>query len=92
MATQLASLRSCITELSPDAVAVSGDLTQRCTNSEFTRARAYLDDIQKTAPIIVIPGNHDIRWIGAVARNLDLLGKTAHDFKYSKYVRHISRS
>jgi 3',5'-cyclic AMP phosphodiesterase CpdA len=91
VATQLASLRSCITELAPDAVAVSGDLTQRCTNSEFARARAYLDDIRKTAPVIVIPGNHDIRWIGAVARNLDLFGKTAHEFKYSKYFRHISQ-
>ena len=93
VATQLASLRDCITRLAPDAVAVSGDLTQRCTNSEFIRARAYLDDIRKTAPVIVIPGNHDVRWIGAVARNFDfgLLGnRSAHEFKYSKYVRHIS--
>ena len=90
VAAQLASLRSCITKLAPDAVAVSGDLTQRCTNSEFIRARAYLDDVRSTAPVIVIPGNHDIRWIGAVARNLGLLGKTAHEFKYSKYTRHIS--
>jgi 3',5'-cyclic AMP phosphodiesterase CpdA len=76
-------------ELAPDAVAVSGDLTQRCTTSEFMKARAYLDEIRKTAPVIVIPGNHDIRWIGAVARNFNF-GQTAHDFKYSKYVRHIS--
>jgi 3',5'-cyclic AMP phosphodiesterase CpdA len=90
VAARLASLRSCITRLAPDAVAVSGDLTQRCLNSEFVRARAYLDDIRKTAPVIVIPGNHDIRWLGAVARNLGLFGKTAHEFKYSRYVRHIS--
>ncbi len=77
-------------ELAPEAVAVSGDLTQRCTNSEFVRARAYLDDISRTAPVIVIPGNHDIRWLGAVARNFGLLGKTAHEFKYSRYARHIS--
>ena len=89
VAAQLASLRSCITKLAPDAVAVSGDLTQRCTNSEFVRARAYLDDIRKTAPCIVIPGNHDIRWIGAVARNFNF-GEAAHDFKYSRYRRHIS--
>ncbi len=91
VARQLASLRSCITGLAPDAVAVSGDLTQQCTNSEFVRARAYLDDIRKGAPVIVIPGNHDIRWMGAVARNFNfgLLGKTAHEFKYSRYMRHI---
>jgi len=92
VAAQLASLRESITRLAPDAVAVSGDLTQRCTNSEFIRARAYLDDVRKTAPVIVIPGNHDIRWMGAVARNFNfgLLGNPAHEFKYSKYVRHIS--
>lgn len=76
--------------LAPDVVAVSGDLTQRCAHSEFVRARAYLDDIRKIAPVIVIPGNHDIRWLGAVARNLGLLRKTAHEFKYSRYARHIS--
>ena len=90
VAEQLDVLRSCIAELGPDAVAVSGDLTQRCSNSEFIRARAYLDDIRKTSPIIVIPGNHDVRWIGAVARNFGVWGKTAHDFKYSRYARYIS--
>ena len=87
---QLDSLRSSITELAPDAVAISGDLTQRCANSEFIKARAYLDSIRETAPVIVIPGNHDVRWIGAVARNFGLFGKTAHEFKYSRYTRHIS--
>jgi 3',5'-cyclic AMP phosphodiesterase CpdA len=82
-------LKGCIAELAPEAVAVSGDLTQQCTTSEFIKARAYLDEIRKTAPVIVIPGNHDIRWIGAVARNFNF-GHTAHDFKYSRYARHIS--
>jgi 3',5'-cyclic AMP phosphodiesterase CpdA len=90
VAARLTSLRSCITKLSPDAVAISGDLTQQCLNSEFVRARAYLDDIRRTAPVIVIPGNHDIRWMGAVARNLGLLSKAAHEFKYSRYTRYIS--
>lgn len=82
-------MKGCIAELAPEAVAVSGDLTQQCTTSEFIKARAYLDEIRKTAPVIVIPGNHDIRWIGAVARNFNF-GHTAHDFKYSRYARHIS--
>jgi 3',5'-cyclic AMP phosphodiesterase CpdA len=90
VAEQLDSLKSSIVELAPDAVAVSGDLTQRCSTSEFVKARAYLDEIRETAPVIVIPGNHDVRWIGAVARNLDIWRKTAHEFKYSKYTRYIS--
>jgi 3',5'-cyclic AMP phosphodiesterase CpdA len=93
VAAQLDSLLGLVGELRPDAIAVSGDLTQRCSNSEFEKARAYLDAMRETAPVIVIPGNHDVRWIGAVARNFDfgLLGnRSAHDFKYSKYFRHIS--
>ncbi len=93
VATQLDSLRSSIAEIEPDAVAVSGDLTQRCSTWEFLKARAYLDSVREIAPVIVIPGNHDVRWLGAVARQLGavgLVGRSAHDFKYSKYMRHIS--
>ena len=90
MAEQLDSLKGSIKELAPDAVAVSGDLTQRCSVSEFLQARAYLDEIRETAPVIVIPGNHDVRWIGAVARNLGIWGRTAHEFKYSRYTKYIS--
>ena len=90
VSAQLDNLRGCIADLAPDAVAVSGDLTQRCTNSEFIQARAYLDSIRQTAPVVVIPGNHDIRWMGAVARNFGVFGKTAHEFKYSRYHKYIS--
>ncbi|CAA9437575.1 MAG: 3',5'-cyclic-nucleotide phosphodiesterase [uncultured Rubrobacteraceae bacterium] len=90
VAEQLDSLKGSIKELAPDAVAVSGDLTQRCSVSEFLQARAYLDEIRETAPVIVIPGNHDVRWIGAVARNLGIWGRTAHEFKYSRYTKYIS--
>lgn len=80
--------------LKPDAIAVSGDLTQRCTNREFADARKYLDKISSFAPYIVVPGNHDIRWLGAVARNLGFAGmfrEKAHQFKYSRYKKHISQ-
>ena len=42
----------------PDLVVVSGDLTQRATRQQFASARAFLNQID--APILVIPGNHDI--------------------------------
>jgi 3',5'-cyclic AMP phosphodiesterase CpdA len=41
-----------------DLVAVSGDLTQRARRSEFRAARAFLDRIP--APVLVVPGNHDV--------------------------------
>jgi 3',5'-cyclic AMP phosphodiesterase CpdA len=93
VAERLDALREYIAEIQPDAVAVSGDLTQRCTNREFSNARAYLDSLGEIAPYAVIPGNHDIRWLGAVARNLGFAGlfrEQAHRFKYSRYARHIS--
>ena len=90
---RLDALKEFIEEIQPDAVAVSGDLTQRCSKREFSKARAYLDSLGKTAPYVVVPGNHDIRWLGAVARNMGLAGlfrEQAHNFKYSRYMRHIS--
>jgi 3',5'-cyclic AMP phosphodiesterase CpdA len=42
----------------PDLVVVSGDLTQRARRHEFAAARAFLDRI--AAPVIVVPGNHDV--------------------------------
>ena len=90
---RLDALRAFLDGVGPDAIAVSGDLTQRCTNGEFSKARAYLDSLEKIAPCLVIPGNHDIRWLGAVARNLGFAGffrRQAHLFKYSRYRRHIS--
>ena len=93
VAERLDTLKEFVVTVEPDAIAVSGDLTQRCSNREFRRARAYLDALGETAPYVVIPGNHDIRWLGAVARNLGLAGlfrEQAHNFKYSRFVRHIS--
>ncbi|QIN84810.1 hypothetical protein GBA63_20790 [Rubrobacter tropicus] len=93
VAERLDALREFIEGIEPDGIAVSGDLTQRCTNREFAQASAYLGSLREIAPYVVIPGNHDIRWLGAVARNLGfagLLRKGAHNFKYSRYRRHIS--
>ncbi len=90
---RLTSLRALIVEIAPDAVAISGDLTQRCTKKEFEQAREYLDKIGQVAPYVVIPGNHDIRWLGAVSRNMGgLFREQAHNFKYSRYTRYISEN
>jgi len=47
-----------VKNISPDLVAVSGDLTQRARSQQFIEARAFLDDLPK--PQIVVPGNHDV--------------------------------
>lgn len=45
-------------ELEPNLVVVSGDLTQRAKKREFKQARAFLDRLPK--PQVVVPGNHDV--------------------------------
>jgi 3',5'-cyclic AMP phosphodiesterase CpdA len=47
-----------LAEQQPHLVAVSGDLTQRARHHEFAAARAFLDRI--AAPVIAVPGNHDV--------------------------------
>jgi 3',5'-cyclic AMP phosphodiesterase CpdA len=42
----------------PHLVVVSGDLTQRARAREFQAARAFLDRLP--APVLAVPGNHDI--------------------------------
>jgi 3',5'-cyclic AMP phosphodiesterase CpdA len=43
---------------SADLVVISGDFTQRGTESEFQKARAFLDQIN--GPVFAVPGNHDV--------------------------------
>ncbi len=45
-------------ERRPDAVVVSGDLTQRARPEQFRQARAWVDRF--TVPTITVPGNHDV--------------------------------
>ncbi len=45
--------------LQPDAIVISGDLTQRARESQFRDAAAFLEKLPKV-PKLVIPGNHDV--------------------------------
>lgn len=42
----------------PDLLVLSGDITQRATRSQFAQARAFT--VRLGAPLVAIPGNHDI--------------------------------
>ena len=54
----VAALQQDLALLQPDVIAVSGDLTQRARNNQFASARTFLDAL--TAPLVVVPGNHDV--------------------------------
>ena len=62
-----------LSEVRPDLVVVTGDLTQRARHRQFAAARAFLEKLAR--PVIVIPGNHDVplydviqRFVGRLAR------------------------
>ena len=48
-----------IPSLDPDAIVVSGDLTQRAKRHQFEEARQFFDRMPNL-PMLVIPGNHDV--------------------------------
>src|SRR6476469_556587 len=60
-------------EIAPQLVAVSGDLTQRARAEQFEEARAFLGRV--TAPLVVVPGNHDVPLYRVWERFLSPLGK-----------------
>ena len=45
-------------QLRPDLVVLSGDITQRARAEQFSAARSVMDRLG--APLLVLPGNHDI--------------------------------
>jgi 3',5'-cyclic AMP phosphodiesterase CpdA len=51
---------------SPRLVLLSGDITQRARKSQFAAARRFVDRLQ--APVVAIPGNHDIPLFNVLAR------------------------
>jgi 3',5'-cyclic AMP phosphodiesterase CpdA len=74
----VAPLLAAVRTLKPDLVAVSGDLTQRARTGQFIEARAFLDALP--APVIVVPGNHDVPLYNPLARFFRPLAK------YRRYV------
>src|SRR5436853_182902 len=76
------ALEAMIPDLRPDAVVITGDVSQRARHGEFQRARALVQLAARTAPVHVIPGNHDVcRW----TRPLIPFGKRPLYAKYARY-------
>lgn len=75
----LTPLITAVNTLAPDLVAISGDLTQRARSAQFRAARAFLQRLE--APVLVVPGNHDIPLHNPLARIL---------WPWRQYRSHIS--
>lgn len=83
---QIEALEGMIPDLRPDAVVIAGDVSQRARHGEFQRARAFVQSARHTAPVLIIPGNHDVRWWW---RPLLPLGT---EVLYSKYRRYFGET
>lgn len=59
---QLEQIEEYLPGLKPNAIAVSGDLSQRARHGEFMAAHAFIRRLRKIAPALVVPGNHDVQW------------------------------
>ena len=59
---QIDAIERAIAKQAFDAVAASGDFSQRARAGEFQRAAVFLRDARKTCPVITVPGNHDVAW------------------------------
>jgi 3',5'-cyclic AMP phosphodiesterase CpdA len=65
-------------ERSASLVTISGDLTQRATETQFRAARKFLDALP--VPYIVVPGNHDVPLYNVFARLFQPLAR------YRRYI------
>ena len=52
------ALRDLVSEVDPELVVCSGDLTHRNQPGQHVRAAALLRSLER--PLLVVPGNHDI--------------------------------
>ncbi|MFQ5704356.1 MAG: metallophosphoesterase family protein [Gemmatimonadales bacterium] len=80
---QIGGVEELIPDLEPRAIVISGDLTQRARHGEFQAAKAFARSLERTAPVFVIPGNHEVQWW---RRPLVPFGRNG---KYRKYMRYF---
>ena len=80
---QIEAVLDLVPDLDPQAIVLSGDLCLRARHGEYLAARAIVHDLQRTAPVLVIPGNHDVQWWRSPFLPF---GGAA---KYRKYVRYF---
>ena len=65
--------------LRPDALLLSGDITQRATRAQFAAARAFVTRL-RVPSVLAIPGNHDIPLFNLAARLIAPYGRYRHAF------------
>jgi 3',5'-cyclic AMP phosphodiesterase CpdA len=70
-----------VSQLNPDVVVVSGDMTQRGKHREFEMARKWIH--QLNYPSLIVPGNHDTPLFNLVSRASSPFQR--HDHYFDSY-------
>ena len=63
----VAALQALVRDQAPDAVILSGDITQRARSAQFAAARKFCDSLG-VERLLTLPGNHDIPLYNVAAR------------------------
>jgi 3',5'-cyclic AMP phosphodiesterase CpdA len=61
------ALERLVSDLRPDALLLSGDITQRATRAQFRAARRFIERLQ-VPRVLVLPGNHDLPLFDLISR------------------------
>jgi 3',5'-cyclic AMP phosphodiesterase CpdA len=77
----VAALAADLSSHPPDLVAVSGDLTQGARHREFRAAMSFLRSLP--APLLAVPGNHDMTPYDVIERFTD---------PYGRWRRHVAEA
>ena len=80
---QIDALEALIPELRPNAIVISGDVSQRARHGELQAALRFTQSLRRAAPTLVIPGNHDVEWWRSP------FGILGTDRRYRKYRRYF---
>lgn len=59
---QIGALEDLVPDLDARVIVITGDLTQRAKHGEFQAARAFVRELERSAPTYVLPGDHDVQW------------------------------
>ena len=65
-------------EQQPEVILLTGDITQRARRSQFAAAARFVS--QLPAPVLAVPGNHDIPLFNLIARALNPYGNYKRAF------------
>ena len=70
----VAAVQQLVRDEKPDAVILSGDITQRARSAQFAAARKFCDSLG-VRHLLTLPGNHDIPLYNVAARLFSPYGK-----------------